>query len=81
MHLKYANTDPRGKMNVNTIRRILSEKKTTLPSFRNQDWRSVKSETEKVNDLLTNLLTNDITELNNLIYAGAKLVCEKIGVP
>ena len=24
--------------------------------------------------------TNNITELNELIYAGAKLVCEKIGV-
>ena len=24
---------------------------------------------------------NDITELNELIYAGAKLVCEKTGIP
>ena len=55
----------------------MSEKKTTLPSLRNQDWRTVKSETEKVNDLLTNIPTNDITELNDLIYTGAKLVCEK----
>ena len=81
MHLKYANTDPRGKTNVDTIRRNMFENKTTLPSFRNQDWGSVKSETEKVNDLLTNPPTNDITELNDLIYAGAKLVCEKISVP
>ena len=27
---------------------------------------------------LTHTLTNDIIELNELIYAGAKLVCEKI---
>ena len=24
---------------------------------------------------------NDITELNELIYTGAKFVCEKIGIP
>ena len=58
----------------------MSEKKTTLPSLRNQDWRTIKFETEKVNDLLTNIPTNEITELDDLIYAGAKLVCEKIGV-
>ena len=59
----------------------MSEKKTTLPSLRNQDGRTVKAETEKVNDLLTNILTNDITELNNLICAGSKLVYNKIGIP
>ena len=51
--------------NVDAIKRIMSEKRT------------VKSETEKVNDLLTNIPTNDITELNDLIYAGAKLDSEK----
>ena len=44
-------------------------------------WRTVKSETEKVNDLYTNIPASDITELNELIYAGEKLVSEKIGVP
>ena len=59
----------------------MSEKKTTLPSLRNQNWRTAKSETEKVNDLLTNIPTNDITELNDLTYAGAKLVCKKNRCP
>ena len=27
------------------------------------------------------MLTNDKTKLNELIYAGAKLVCVKIGIP
>ena len=44
----------------------MSEKKTQLPSLRNQDWTIVKSKTEKVNDLLTNISKNDITELNDL---------------
>ena len=36
---------------------------------------------EKINQILQYLLTNNITELNELIYAGAKLVYEKIGIP
>ena len=59
----------------------MCETKTTFPSFRNQDWRTVKSDTEKVNDLLTNIPTNNTTELNDLIYAGAKLVCFNIRIP
>ena len=31
--------------------------------------------------MLPYISTNNISELNYLIYAGAKLVCEKIGVP
>ena len=34
-------------------------------------------ETEKLKQALTYILTKYITELNELIYAGAKLVCEK----
>ena len=40
-----------------------------------------KVETEKINKLLPNIPTDNITKLNELIYAGAKLVCDKIGVP
>ena len=39
------------------------------------------TETEKTNQVLTYISTNNITELNELIYAGVKLVCEKIGIP
>ena len=51
-----------------------------MPSLRNQDWRIFKPEIEKVNDLLTNIPTNDFTELNDLLYVEAKLICEKIRV-
>ena len=64
-------------MNVDIMKRIMSEKKTTLPSLRNQDWRKFISETEKVNGLLTHIPTNDITDLKNLIYTKEKLFCEK----
>ena len=57
-----------------------SEKITTLPFLSYQNRKTVKVETEKINELLTHISTNNIKELNELIYARAKLVCEKIGV-
>ena len=59
---------------------MISKKKTKLPFPRNRDWKTVKMETEKINGLLTYISTNNLTELNELIYAGEKFVCEKIGV-
>ena len=39
------------KMNLEIIKRILSKKRTTMPTLRNQDWKTVKVETEKkIND-------------------------------
>ena len=35
----------------------------------------------KIDQVLTYISTKNITELNDIIYAGAKLVCEKIEVP
>ena len=55
--------------------------KTTLPSLRNIEWRTLKTETNRINQMLPYISTNNISELNDLIYTGAKLVCEKIAVP
>ena len=38
-------------------------------------------ETNKINQVLPYISTNNITDLNELIYAGVKLVCEKVGIP
>ena len=62
------------------LKKILNREKTTLPSLRNTEWRIVKAETNKENQVLTYIPTNKITDLNELIYAGAKLVCENIGI-
>ena len=59
----------------------MNSKKTNLPSLRNIEWRTLKIETNKTNQVLTYSSTNDITELNERIYAGAIFVCEKIGIP
>ena len=61
---------------------ILNSETTTLPSLRN--WRIVKASTcqhLKHNQVQTCISTNNITELNELIYEGARLVCEKTGIP
>ena len=57
--------------------------KTTLPSLRNIEWRTLKTKKQKnrINQILPCISTNNISELNDLIYVGARLVCEKIGVP
>ena len=52
----------------------MNSEKITLP-WRNIEWRIVKAETNKGNQVLTYISTNNITELNELIYAAAKLVC------
>ena len=56
-------------------------KEVTLLSLKNQDWKKIKVKSEKVNKLLKNISTDNITELNELIYAGEKLVSDKIGIP
>ena len=58
----------------------MNSEKTTLTSLRNIEWTTVKAETNKVNQVLTYISTNNITKLNELIYAGVKLVCEKIRI-
>ena len=69
------------KLILKNLKRILNSEKTTLPSLRNIEWRIVKAETNKVNQVLTYIPTNNITDLNELVYAGAKLLCENIGIP
>ena len=56
----------------------MTEKKNLLPSLRNQDWKKVKIETEKVNKLLANFQTGNITELNELIYPGENSVIKSV---
>ena len=68
------------KINLENFKRIMNGEMTTLPSLRNIEWRTIKAEKEKINQLLNHISTNNITELNKLINAGVKLVSEKIGI-
>ena len=49
---------------------------TTVPSQGNIYWRTVKNELG-----ISIYINKNITELNELTYAGGKFVCEKIEVP
>ena len=69
------------KVNLENVKRIINSEKTILLSLRNIEWKTLKIETNKINHILPYIPTNDITELNELIYAGAKIVCENIGIP
>ena len=68
------------KVNLESLKGIMNGEKTTLPSLRNIERRTVKTETNKINQVLPYISTNNITELNELIYTWAKLVCEKIEI-
>ena len=58
----------------------MSERKITLRSLRKQDCNKVKVETEMVNKLLKYIPADNITKLDELIYARAKLVAYKISI-
>ena len=66
--------------NLENLKRIMNSAKTTLLSLRNIKWRTLKTETNKINQIQPYISTNNITELNDLIYAEAKLVWEKWGL-
>ena len=72
---------PEPKVNLESLNGIMNREKTTLPSLRNIELRTVKTEKNKINQVLPYISMNNITKLNELINAGAKLVCEKIGIP
>ena len=68
-------------MNIKLIKKILTEKKTTLPSLKNKDYKNVKVETEKLNNVWANISTSNITELDKLIYAGTEWVWQNLCFP
>ena len=58
----------------------MSGQKTTLLFLRNQDLKQIKVETERENELMKYIPTDNITKQNELIYVGAKLVSDEIGI-
>ena len=58
----------------------MTEKKTTI-SQEPRLGKKIKVETEKMDKLLANIPKDNSSELNELIYAGAKLINDSIDVP
>ena len=43
----------------------MNNEKTNLPTLRNIEWRTLKTETNKIKKILPYISTNNITELMN----------------
>ena len=50
---------------------MLISEKTQLSSLRKVNVKQVKETVELINSVIDNVITNSITEVNNLVYAGA----------
>ena len=62
-------------MNEEITKGIMSEKKTPLPSLKNQDWKTVKTKTEK-NKQIINIYLNE----RHLIIKRTHLYRSKISL-
>ena len=58
---------------------MLISEKTQLSSLRKVNTKELKETVELVNTVIHDVITNSITEMNNLLYAGAYVVAEKLG--
>ena len=58
---------------------MLISAKTQLPLLRKVNAKELQEIVELVNSVRHNVLTNSITVMNNLLYAGAYVVAEKLG--
>ena len=53
---------------------MLIFEKSQLPSLRKVNAKELKETVELVNSVIHNVITDSITELNNLLYAGAYVI-------
>ena len=59
---------------------VNSQERKGLPSLRNANRKKLKEEVKKVNGVLEKVDVEDITATNILIYAGAVVVTERLGL-
>ena len=63
------------------IRRMMQENsRNPIPSRRGIDALKVKSTVSEINDMICNIRVKNLDELENLLGAGTRLVCNKAGV-
>ena len=59
---------------------IYRERKDKLPALRNVPKKKLLEETAKVDKILSKFKTHSITKTNELFYAGAVVVTNRLGV-
>ena len=65
---------------IKKLEKILPKKRERLPSLRGIERRKLKEVTKKVDAVREKIETNDITNTNDLMYAGAAVVTDLVGV-
>ena len=68
------------KAQINRLDEILNEERKSLPSMRAVYKSNLNIEVQKVNKLLQNIHIDDVTKMNDLIYANAVFVAEKFNM-
>ena len=65
---------------IEKMENILTKEKVRLPPLRGVDRDKVKKAVQKVNAVLAKLVPKDISATNDLLYAGAAVVTEIVGM-
>ena len=61
------------------IRMMQENSRDPIPSLQGMDALKVESIVSEVNHLICNIRVESLDELKNLLRAGARLVCDKVG--
>ena len=69
------------KVNLDILKRIINGEILPYHHLETLNEEQSRRKQKKINQVLTYISTNKTTELNELIYAGAKLFSKKIGIP
>ena len=68
------------KAQINRLNEILNEGRKSLPSMRAVGKNKLNIEVQRINKLLQNIQIDDLTKMNELIYAGAVFIAEKFNM-
>ena len=69
------------KMNIDIMKIIMSEKKTELPSLKNQDWKIVKAQTEKNKRLINKYPNEQYHGIKQSNLCKSQTSLWKVGLP
>ena len=76
----HPNTTKQALTQEDIMKRIMSEKKTTLPSLRNQNWKTVKAETKKKKWLINKYPNEQHHRIKRSNLCRREIILWKIGV-
>lgn len=71
---------PEESLIIEKMENILKKEKVQLPPLRGLQQDKVKNAVQKMDAVLAKLVSKDISATNNLLYAGAAVVTEMVGM-